>query len=267
MSHLLPTFAWLKNLAQGMSVRASFLPGVLVAITSMPFAAVGANVTLSWNPSSNELVTGYNIYYGTASGDYSDRVSTGNTTSVTLSNLVEGTTYFFAATAYDASGQESPFSNEASYTVLPGSPSQPAVLTSATNSSGQFSFQLLGAFGKPYVIEASTDLLNWEPVLTNVAPAAFAIPISSEYSQRFFRAYYSSALDAELSPAILTSVMQTNGQFSFTVSGVADYEYTVEASTNLVDWVQVATDVSPFTFTTTNLAELPQQFFRAVYVP
>ena len=233
----------------------------------MPFAAPGASVTLSWNPSSDELVTGYNIYYGTASGVYPNKISIGNGTSMAITNLTEGTTYYFAATAYDASGQESPFSNEASYTVSLISPSQPAVLTSVKNSNSQFNFTLSGAGGKPYVIEASTDLINWEPVFTNPAPFTFTMPVSSQYNQRFFRAYYSAALDAAVSPATLTSVTQINGQFSFTLSGVAGCQYALEASTNLVDWVEVATNLSSFTFTATNMAQFPQQFFRAVYLP
>jgi hypothetical protein len=51
------------------------------------------------------------------------------------------------------------------------------------------------------------------------------------------------------------------------VSGVAGYPYAVEASTNLVDWVTVTNSVSPFTFTTTNMYQFNQEFFRAVYFP
>ncbi len=64
-------------------------------------------------------MAGYSIYYGTASRIYTNKISIGNGTSVTITNLVEGITYYFAATAYDDAGLESPFSNEAVYTVPP----------------------------------------------------------------------------------------------------------------------------------------------------
>ncbi len=75
------------------------------------------NVTLAWNPSTDSTVAGYKIYYGSASGNYTNVVDVGNVTNATISGLVEGVTYYFAATCYNSSGIQSPFSNEVSYTV------------------------------------------------------------------------------------------------------------------------------------------------------
>ena len=52
----------------------------------------------------------------------------------------------------------------------------------------------------------------------------------------------------------------------FEVSGVPGFNYTVQASTNLVDWTPLMTSNSPFIFADTN-ANLPQRFYRSVYVP
>jgi hypothetical protein len=73
------------------------------------------SVNLSWQPSPDTNVIGYNIYYGTSSRSYTNEISLGNTTSVTISGLVGGITYYFAATSYDSTGDESDFSNEISY--------------------------------------------------------------------------------------------------------------------------------------------------------
>jgi hypothetical protein len=75
------------------------------------------SVTLAWNASTDPTVTGYNIYYGGASGSYTNEICAGNATNATISGLVEGTTYYFAATTYAASGVESPFSSEVSCQV------------------------------------------------------------------------------------------------------------------------------------------------------
>jgi hypothetical protein len=90
------------------------LLGLAVMLISFPiFAAV--NVPLAWNPSINTNVAGYKIYYGLASHDYTQSVNVGNVTNTTIVGLSENTTYYFAATTYDAAGVESAFSNEAIY--------------------------------------------------------------------------------------------------------------------------------------------------------
>jgi hypothetical protein len=70
------------------------------------------SINFSWGQSTDPLVVGYNIYYGTSSGIYTNEVSMGNATSGTISGLVAGTTYYFAVTAVDSLNQESYFSDE-----------------------------------------------------------------------------------------------------------------------------------------------------------
>jgi hypothetical protein len=65
-------------------------------------------------------VLGYRVYYGTASHTYIQSVgagiNAGNATTFTVTGLTTGT-YYFAVTAYDAAGNESGFSVEASKTI------------------------------------------------------------------------------------------------------------------------------------------------------
>ncbi len=79
---------------------------------------------LAWNPSVSPDVVGYNIYYGVACGVYNNKISVVGSTSTnaTVTGLVQGTTYYFAATAVDALGVESPFSNETTYSVPSNAP-------------------------------------------------------------------------------------------------------------------------------------------------
>lgn len=91
-------------------------------IQSRFFKAIAANVgamkvTLAWNQSTDPTVVGYNIYYGGASGNYTNTLSAGNATNLTVGGLVPGCTYYFAATTYNSSGVQSPFSNEVFYSV------------------------------------------------------------------------------------------------------------------------------------------------------
>ncbi len=97
----------------------------IVALTLILFLCMSnvysAQATLSLNPNSESDLAGYKVYYGNSSGSYNFNVDAGNQRSYTISNLVEGEVYFFAATAYDFSGNESGYSNEVSYDVPTGS--------------------------------------------------------------------------------------------------------------------------------------------------
>lgn len=140
------------------------------------------SVTLAWNPAPDSTIAGYKIHYGTASHFYSSVVTVGNTNQATISGLMPGMTYYFAATSYNQAGEESNLSNEASYTVP-----LPPTLTSMIHSAGTFGFTFSGNPGQMYVVEASTNLLNWIPVLTNMAPFSFMDTNIASFKRRFYR--------------------------------------------------------------------------------
>lgn len=83
-----------------------------------PFAAVAgtATIVVGWDASTS-TVAGYEISYGTSSGKYDHVVDVGNNTSCSVSGLVEETTYYFAAKAYNSEGDKSAYSEELVHTV------------------------------------------------------------------------------------------------------------------------------------------------------
>ena len=95
--------------------------------TSVSFTNVNpATVTLAWDASTTETVTGYKLHWGTASGNYQTTVDTGDVLQFTLLNMPSGIELFFVATAYDGSGNESGYSNEVSATLsVPEGPPGP----------------------------------------------------------------------------------------------------------------------------------------------
>ena len=75
-----------------------------------------AQVTLAWDRNAEPNVEGYKVYYGTASRDYDWFIDVGDVTSITITDLTDGFTYYFAATAYDTATPplESTYSDEVS---------------------------------------------------------------------------------------------------------------------------------------------------------
>jgi hypothetical protein len=81
-----------------------------------PVGPEGAIANFEWHPVEDPAVTGYRLYWGTAPGKYESSVDVGPNTSHTLTDLVHGTVYYFAVTAYSTAG-ESSFSDEVSAPV------------------------------------------------------------------------------------------------------------------------------------------------------
>lgn len=98
---------------------------LLLAIATLLIACGGAGggpgstvpsytAALTWNPPvPTTNLSGYRVYFGTSSGAYGQGISVGNVTTYTMTGLASGS-YYFAVTAFDDFGNESPYSNEAS---------------------------------------------------------------------------------------------------------------------------------------------------------
>jgi len=102
-----------------------FLFAFLLFLSSPTPLAFAGGITLSWDLNTDSDLKGYNLYIGTQSGIYDSPNSPTfidkafNSTLVT--NLTEGTTYYFALTAVDYSGNESEPSDEVSKDIpVPG---------------------------------------------------------------------------------------------------------------------------------------------------
>ena len=110
-----------------------FFTSVLIVL-SLLFATTpdvrAAEVTLAWDANPEPSIQGYRVYYGKASGSYTNVFDAGNRTDCVITGLDPGVTYFFACTAYGATGDESNFSGEIVYTS--NTPNPPP------NSSGNF---------------------------------------------------------------------------------------------------------------------------------
>jgi hypothetical protein len=372
----------------GKKIRCRVFSLVLLALVFMQFPALAAttSVTLAWNSSTDSTIAGYNIYYGGASHTYTNKISVGKATSVTISGLVQGETYYFAATTYSASGLESPFSGELAYLVPVNVPivnqpptlnaindltitentglqtvslsditsgattenqtltvtavssvtnliPNPSVNYTSANTTGSLRFQpihnangtavitvtvndgqaqnntvilkftvtVVGSGGHPVLISSLTNMVavtgqtnifsvtpaggshltyQWKFNGNNLpAAAGLALTLSNITTNQagIYSVTASDGSDSTSRAATLTvyataaanlaPATHARGQYALNVAGVPGYKYVVQASTNLVNWVPMQTNTAPFTFVDTNAGKFRQRFYRSVYAP
>jgi len=126
-------------------------------------AAIHAqSVTLAWDASASPGVTGYRLHYGTNSRSYAFVTNTSLVRTQTVV-LPHAGRWFFAATAHDANGMESEFSNEVEWEAKPSAPVMQ---------------------GEPWVrlspvIERSTNQVDWVSVVG--APTFFPATNGMEF--------------------------------------------------------------------------------------
>jgi hypothetical protein len=245
----------------------------LATFIQMPTLA-DQSVTFGWEPSDDPEVVGYNIYYGTASQVYTNKVSVEGATTTTISGLVEGATYYFAATTYDSLNQESAFSDEIVYSVPAATPIDPPTVVgiSATNTAivGQsiaFNVTAIGDDPINYQWTCNSNEIagatNATLTLNSITPAqagSYAVTVSNDAGSTNSSA--ANLMVYSTTAATLNAASHISGQFAFTVTGVTNYQYVVQTSTNLTDWVSVETNIVPFVFVDPNANQFGQCFYR-----
>jgi hypothetical protein len=112
-------------------------------------------VTLGWSSNPDPTVAGYYLYTGTTPGNYTNKVDAGSNTTMTVTSLVPGMTYYFSATSYTATGMESSFGPQISY-VVPG-----VVSLTQNPTAGLMRVQFPVAPAKAYQLQCSPDLITW----------------------------------------------------------------------------------------------------------
>lgn len=94
----------------------------MLLVLGLSGAVWAESVGFEWNANTESDLAGYKMYWGNLSGVYGNSFDVGNQTNYTVIELVEGQTYYFAATAYDTTGNESGYSDEVSYEVVDTTP-------------------------------------------------------------------------------------------------------------------------------------------------
>lgn len=149
--------------------------------TTEPVNAAAGVLTFS-NNAATETLTGY--YNGSPVG------------SISLGSWGPNPSLFVAVVGLSEYGVNVPTNTDTASNFFAG----PILAMTPTFLSGpqvnggntNFTFLLTGPGGSNYVLQASTNLVNWSPVSTSAIPAGGSIQLSnviSGYNRRFYRAY------------------------------------------------------------------------------
>jgi hypothetical protein len=109
-------------------------------------------IHLAWTPPTTMVdgtpaaeVTGYKLYYGFASRQYSFLKTLGPQTTYGLAGLIPERTYYVAVTAYDRTGTESGLSEEVTVVVPPQAQRMPTLMQEALQHGQPTQFWVTGA--------------------------------------------------------------------------------------------------------------------------
>jgi hypothetical protein len=141
---------------------------------------------LAWDASATTNVAGYAVYYGEDGTNFEHRVDVGANTACVVEGLIGGQTNYFAVTAYNAQGVESPTSNVILY-IVPG-------VLSMGHKAGPRSAAVLRfpvAPGHTYKVQASVNLETWSTLwqisATNNAWTQYQDAEGANLRMRFYR--------------------------------------------------------------------------------
>lgn len=122
-----------------------------------------------------------------------------------------------------------------------------------------------------WVVQASTNLLDWVNIATNFATLDY-VAATDEDAPNFPMRFYRAALVGSASGGQISGLsLQSGGNLlTFGYATTAGRTYVLQSSTNLTSWTAMTTNVasgSLLNFTNLISPTLPQQFFRVLESP
>jgi hypothetical protein len=138
-------------------------------------------------------------------------------------------------------------------------------------TNGEVHLRLLGVSGVgPVVLLASSDLLAWQPILTNppiIGPVQFIDTEAGNRTRSFYRAA-EGAVTGPLRIELATTPFQpANRRFPLRLTGLtAEGPVVIYASSNLLDWQAVFTNpptIGPLQYLEGSSTVQPHRFYRA----
>src|SRR3990172_3617815 len=220
---------------------------VILFLLLRTVVAFAGTATLSWqSPATNTDgsaltdLSGFRIYYGTGSANYSSSIDVGNVTTYQVTGLAEGYTYYFVVTALDTSGNESSDSNEASKTIDTVDATPPVIsgvyASNVTQTSAVINWTTNEA-STSLVEYGTTTSYGFSPTLDPKAETAHSVTLTGLSPSMVYN-YRVKSTDASGNPSV-------SGNYTFTTSDTPDttppvisgvYASNVTQTSAVVNW-------------------------------
>ena len=167
-------------------LRTGGLALVVGGMISNTYGADDTEVAFTWRANTEPDLAGYKLYVGAQPRVYSSIVDAGLATTYRLTGLLRGASYYFALTAYNTSGLESPFSNELMYRVpeLPATNTPPTLGPLADVTLVEDGLYLVGLSGigpghSNEVQALAVSAVSSDPALIPAPSVSYASPNST----------------------------------------------------------------------------------------
>ena len=116
-------------------------------------------------------------------------------------------------------------------------------------------------------INPSTGLLTWRPAIAQSGSNLLNVVVSDNGAVSLSATQgFSVTVNRPAQPA-LSNPSLANGRFGITISGDAGPDYTIEASSNLLNWSPILTtnpQITPFLFLDPNAINYTRRFYRVI---
>ncbi|HKQ37726.1 MAG TPA: hypothetical protein VJ063_06580, partial [Verrucomicrobiae bacterium] len=216
--------------------------GVLLLLAGLTGGAqASTSVGFKWKANTEPALVGYKLYYGTAPGTYSSHVTLGKVTSYQMTNLVVGTSYYFALSAFDTNDLESALTPELQF---PSPPALAAIANRSTPEDTAVTVNLL-------VSDADTPLssLTLSATSTNATLVPVAnISFSGTSSNRtmLITPVANQSGTSRIAVTVSDGARTASQSFVLTVNGTPDAP-TISGINDVTTDEDVATSAIPFT--------------------
>ncbi|MDR3458321.1 MAG: fibronectin type III domain-containing protein [Verrucomicrobiae bacterium] len=147
-------------------------------------------VVLTWDaPVTTNVIAVYHVYYGTKSGSYTNSVTADDPSGLVIKDLQGDMTYYFAVSATDTAGNNSPLSTEASVTLLNPKPVKLETEVYTDDNGLPFAMTITGTntTTTDWELDYSTDLVNWTYLTGDHGIDIYQVVYFSDADQMFFR--------------------------------------------------------------------------------
>src|SRR3990170_1502633 len=197
----------------------------ILSLTLFSGHLYAGTATLSWDPPTTNVdgspltgLSGYKVYYGTASGNYTQTINVGNVTTYIAANLTDGLTYYFAVTAYDTLSNESAYSNEVSKFIQAEVDTTPPVISGVYSGS----ITSTGATISWTTNEASTTQVEYGDTISYGSSTTINTSMATSHSQTITGLLPSTLYYYRVTSRDSADNSATSGGYTFTTSAPAD---------------------------------------------